>query len=190
MLQIVSNVVLIAAIAYLTFLYQKVLAPFSEKYSEEKGRRLATHEDFEEILRKQRRMTNEIERIKSQVLDEVWLWQTIWREKRDIYASLIESTDKLHGIAIALSLDALKDAAYREVQEAAGRFTTIEAKAKIFLSDPMALAALTDYQDTLEGVDVENPHRHPQIWIRLRDALVEAARRELCVAPSGIVISK
>lgn len=35
MLQIVSNVVVIAAIAYLTFLYQKVLAPFSEKYSEE-----------------------------------------------------------------------------------------------------------------------------------------------------------
>jgi hypothetical protein len=77
MLQIVSNVVLIAAIAYLTFLYQKVLAPFSEKYSEEKGRRLATREDFEEILREQRRMTNEIERIKSQVLDEAWLRQTI-----------------------------------------------------------------------------------------------------------------
>ena len=37
MLQIVCNVLALAAIAFPAFLYRKVISPFSEKYSEEKS---------------------------------------------------------------------------------------------------------------------------------------------------------
>jgi hypothetical protein len=95
MLQAVADFVLLAVACYLPFFCKKILTPYLSAYAIEKGKRLATHEDFEQILSEQKRTTAELEVLKSRISDDIWKKQKIWEQKRRIYMSLITTTTKL-----------------------------------------------------------------------------------------------
>ena len=72
-----------------------VLKPFLTTYAEEKGRRLATHEDVEKVLQEVRMVTKETETLKAQISGELWERQNRWNAKRDIYIRLLENLELL-----------------------------------------------------------------------------------------------
>jgi hypothetical protein len=77
------------ATAVACLIFGAVLRTYLGGYSTEKGKRLATHEDFEQILTEQRRTTNELEFIKAEITDSVWHRQRAWDAKKQAYIDLL-----------------------------------------------------------------------------------------------------
>lgn len=64
---------------------------FAEAFQGEAGKRLASHQDVENVLSEVRKVTTETESIKAQISGDTWLKQTVWVEKRKAYAALLKS---------------------------------------------------------------------------------------------------
>jgi hypothetical protein len=62
----------------------------SRAAAEERGKRLATHEDIENVLRELRLVTKETEQIKTEVSREAQTYLRAWEEKRNLYIQLVE----------------------------------------------------------------------------------------------------
>jgi hypothetical protein len=56
-------------------------------YGEEKGKRLATHEDIENVLRELKLVTTETELIKAQISGDLWNRQTAWTHRLVAYSA-------------------------------------------------------------------------------------------------------
>ncbi len=65
------------------------------KYLEEKGKNLATKEDFGDLLKQQKETTRELESIKVTVSGEMWVAQERWKLKREIYTALLKALAEL-----------------------------------------------------------------------------------------------
>jgi len=74
-------------------------------YEQEKGRRVATHEDIENVLNEVHAVTEKTETIKAQISGDLWLLQTVWNQKRDVYRNVLKCShrfkDKLVGLRSA-----------------------------------------------------------------------------------------
>src|ERR1700694_1542438 len=57
--------------------------------AEERGKRMATHEDIENVLREVKLVTAETEAIKARIGDEALARQTLRQEKRQLYGDMI-----------------------------------------------------------------------------------------------------
>lgn len=58
--------------------------------AEERGKRIATHDDIENVLRELRLVTKETEQIKTDVSREAQTYLRAWEERRNLYIQLIE----------------------------------------------------------------------------------------------------
>lgn len=94
-LESIADVVVVASAVCLPFFYRSVVKPFLNSYAAQKGKQFATHEDYENVLREVRKTTDNVERIRSTILDEYWVKQALWREKRDVYVGLINATQSM-----------------------------------------------------------------------------------------------
>jgi hypothetical protein len=61
---------------------------------EERGKRLATHEDIENVLRELKLVTRETEQIKVSVSQKAQIYLRAWEERRNLYVRLAEWTSK------------------------------------------------------------------------------------------------
>ena len=75
-------------------------------YLSERGKRYATKEDFDSILSEMRRTTQATEEIKTQIAGGLWLEQTRWQQRRDIYFALIKSLTEVMGLFEAFYAEA------------------------------------------------------------------------------------
>jgi hypothetical protein len=57
--------------------------------AEERGKRLATHEDIENVLRELRLVTMETEQIKVDISGNAEARRRVWQERRDLYARIM-----------------------------------------------------------------------------------------------------
>jgi hypothetical protein len=74
---------------------------FAEAFQGEAGKRLASHQDIENVLSEVRKVTTETESIKAQISGDAWLKQTIWVQKRESYSALLKSLTDLHDCFVA-----------------------------------------------------------------------------------------
>jgi hypothetical protein len=74
-------------------------------YSSEKGKRLATHEDIENVLREVKIVTHETETIKAKISGESWRSQRLWEERRSAFAGFLEALAVLNDSIGRLRLD-------------------------------------------------------------------------------------
>lgn len=98
----ISGWIAFAALAILNALFLWGWKPFLKSYMSEKGKRLATYEDIENVLKEVRAVTRETETIKAQIGSDLWLRQTVWGYKREAYANLLKSAHRLQDRLIHL----------------------------------------------------------------------------------------
>jgi hypothetical protein len=73
-----------AALAVLNLLSIWIWRPFFKAYAGETGKRLATHEDIEQIRSELRLQTEETESIKAQISGGLWIKQIHWNQRRPL----------------------------------------------------------------------------------------------------------
>lgn len=66
-----------------------------QAYEQEMGKRLATHEDVDNVRSDLRTLTLETETIKAQIGSDLWLRQTVWNHKRETYANVLKCSHAL-----------------------------------------------------------------------------------------------
>ncbi len=77
------------------FLIQIFWKPYLKSYAEEKGKRLATNEDIENVLEQVRAVTRETAAIQAEISGGLWLQQWHLGQKRDSYTRLIDSLENI-----------------------------------------------------------------------------------------------
>ena len=87
------------------------IAYFNGYYSE-KGRRLATHEDIDNVVNELRLVTKETETIKARVGSEAWAWQAVWNQRRDLYAEALQTIVEYRKLLTSRVLDEAWQAEY------------------------------------------------------------------------------
>jgi hypothetical protein len=170
------------------------LGAYFGAYLREKGKNLATHEDI-------KRLTRIAEEIKSQVSAELWLGQTRWNLRRDLYARLLEGLSdvqsSIHRLIGSMKMKAeAADPAVKsyhvgeitkglaEYFEATHKVRRAHSVAAIFLSEE-AMEALRKM-----GADMVRASQEGTSGEKYRDllagatesaskVLIEAARRDL-----------
>lgn len=76
---------------------------FREAFESEAGKRMASHQDIDNILSEVRNVTRETESIKAQINGDAWLSQTIWMEKRKMYGELLKAVGGVHYVGYDLA---------------------------------------------------------------------------------------
>jgi hypothetical protein len=72
-------------------------------YQQEAGKRLATHEDIESVLKEIRLVTRETETIKAQIGSDLWTRQTVWQQKREAYFAILRASHALEKSLVDLN---------------------------------------------------------------------------------------
>jgi len=83
------------AVIIISFLGEIVLKPYLKAYAEEKGKRLATKEDIDNVLEQVRAVTRETEIIKAEISGGLWQQQWHLTQKRDCYARLVDALENI-----------------------------------------------------------------------------------------------
>lgn len=65
--------------------------PWLGAYGSEKGKNLARKEDLDLLVAEVKAVTRGQEEIKSQLAGDLWSKQTLWNEKKSVYAQLLNS---------------------------------------------------------------------------------------------------
>jgi len=184
------------ALAALNATFTLAWKPFLSAYMGEKGKRLATREDVDAVLRELRLVTTETEAIKAQISGDLWLRQAHWNQKRDLYAKLFESTDQLwefyqshlrlmgHGTDMVFEDAGKIEAVNEEISVASTKLVGLATLSIIFLNQ--------EAQDALQQYEQESNtslrlFRDP--WTRSRElkehltrlkiSLIAAAKQDL-----------
>jgi hypothetical protein len=63
---------------------------FARAFEQEAGKRLATHQDVENVIHEIRTVTKETETIKAQIGADLWTRQMAWQQKREIYLNILK----------------------------------------------------------------------------------------------------
>jgi len=80
---------------------------------EERGKRLATHEDIENVLHEVKLVTRETEQIKASVSQKAQTYLRAWEERRNLYVKLAEWTSKHIGLVAEARFALTSDDAFR-----------------------------------------------------------------------------
>ncbi|MBS1856117.1 MAG: hypothetical protein JST11_12180 [Acidobacteria bacterium] len=73
-------------------------------YEQERGKRLATHEDIDNVLRELGAVTTTAEKIKAEISNELWRRQFHLGKRIDAYVGLISSCAALRHVLVGLAL--------------------------------------------------------------------------------------
>ncbi len=85
-----GGVVVLAVFAFLKFWGEKYL----DGYLKEKGKNLATKEDFRELRDQQRVLTLDTEEIKSQLSEEAWSRRRLRDERKAVYVNFLQALER------------------------------------------------------------------------------------------------
>jgi hypothetical protein len=152
------------------------LSAYFKGYLGEKGKRLATHEDIEGVLKEVRAVTHETETIKAQISADARNRETVWNQRRDIYGEVLQAIDdyrKIIGVG-----DPVGEAWKAEYASILARLKRLLALSHIFLGTEGRKAFSVFYGqisglDTLDGVGA--------IIHTFEISLIRAARSDLRV---------
>ena len=120
----------------ISFLVEIVWKSYLKAYAEEKGKRLATKEDIENVIEQVRAVTRETEIIKAEISGGLWLQQWHLTQKRDCYARLIDALESIQLQRSSLRSaveDDQRAAARQRVEEAILEFRRARALARLIL---------------------------------------------------------
>ena len=116
----------------LNFLVLTFWKPALKAYAEEKGKRLATKEDINNVLEQLRLTTRETAAIQAEISGGLWLSQWHLAQKRDTYARLIDALENMR-----VQRDMLRrgdDKAQQGEQDAIAEFRRARAMARLMVS--------------------------------------------------------
>ena len=82
---------------------------------EERGKRLATHEDIENVLRELKLITLETEQIKVSVSQKAQIYLRAWKERRNLYVKLAKWTSKHISLVAEARFVLTSDDAFRSI---------------------------------------------------------------------------
>src|ERR1035437_6281495 len=82
-------------LALLNLVYVAIWKPYLDSYMGEKGKRLATKEDINQVLTEVRLVTSETETIKATISGGLWHRQMILGQKRDLYTQVLDVLSRL-----------------------------------------------------------------------------------------------
>jgi hypothetical protein len=177
-----------------------IFREYLPSYLREKGKNLATHEDIDKIVEELRKTTKAAEDIKAQISGGLWLGQTRWKLKHDLYVNLLEGlTDCRAMLRWTNSLleqrrtateesvrerlsERLRRAAER-YENAVGRVRRARAMGGVFLTDE-ARNVLDEFNtETIAAADgaYGTPYREKLAAVieRASELLVRAAKSDL-----------
>jgi hypothetical protein len=181
-----------AAVIATNFLIQAFWRPYLKGYGEEKGKRLATNEDIDNVLEQVRAVTRETAAIQAEISGGLWLQQWQLGQKRDSYAHLI---DALENIQVQRGSIRRGDAdAKQREQDAIDEFRRARAMARLLLP-PEVVAGIGQLLRAIRTVDpsssTEEDYRASKRKIEAaRDKVVEIGKVELRLTSivSGAVV--
>jgi len=166
----------------------EVLKQAQEKaHAEETGRRLATHEDVENVLHEIKLVTKETEAIKAQISGDLWKQQWKLDRKREAYGNLIATAHQVNDHLMRLAPLRLFAEANPEARasfnqilydlmEHRNKMVLAIGVASIFSEHKDAAAILNGFAETY-AQDNNNFHRAQQT-LQLQIAKVISAARE------------
>jgi hypothetical protein len=76
---------------------------FLGSYLRKKGENLATHEDIDKLIDQVAAVTDATETIKAQIGSDLWTRQSVWQQKRDAYAKILNVSHSLRESLIDLT---------------------------------------------------------------------------------------
>jgi hypothetical protein len=166
-----------------------LLAEEREKaYAQERGKRLATTDDIDKILKEVEAVTHKAETIKSQISGDLWNRQAAWNEKRDIYGKLIESLHQINKTATDVSVyskNSQDNKYFQTYLDAERVFAYQTSLARIFLNS-QSRAALDEFVSNRMiikgGWDHASLDAYTRKIVDLMHTLVAAAQKDLGLA--------
>ena len=87
----------------LTLLVKRLVAPYVDAYSRQKGQNLATHEDLDKLVAQMAAVTESTENIKAAISDDVWDRQKQWELRRDAVLDAIRAHADLESALVNLN---------------------------------------------------------------------------------------
>lgn len=75
---------------------------FARAFEQEAGKRLATHQDIENVLAQVQAVTKETETIKAQIGSDLWTRQMVWQQRREAYANVLTASHHMREALIDL----------------------------------------------------------------------------------------
>src|SRR5271157_697890 len=151
------------------------MSAYLRAYLEEKGKRLATHEDIENVLEEVRAVTRETETIKAQISADFWNRQAVWNQRRDLYVEVLQAIVDYRKLIV---IDPVNAAWKTEYGSMLARLKRLLALSHIFLGADGRKAFSTFYGqitelDTFDGAG--------DIIHTFEITLIRAARKDLGV---------
>jgi len=179
------------AVILLNILFYVIWKPYVSGYAEEKGKRLATKEDIENVIVQVRAVTHETESIRTEMQSGMWERQTGWNQKRDIYGGLLKAIGDLEMVNVkifSLTRGPLQvrspeelDRNMQEVTSAATELRRWYSLGLIFI-EPEACELVKSFIENPDG-GLERPDERAVKTIenldKLRIAIVNTAQRDL-----------
>ena len=175
--------------------FPKLLVETRNKaYEEEKGKRLATKDDIENVLDQVRAVTRETELVKAGISGGLWQRQWQMTQKRDAYTRLIDALENLQlkrgNIWRAADAETREDAE-RAGQEAIEEFRRARALARLLLL-PEVIDAIGPLLRRIRGVDLSSMNQEQydstkKVISDARDNVVKIGRSELGLSESRTV---
>ena len=175
-----------AALLLLNLLCLWAWGPFFKAYAGEKGKRLATREDIEQIRAELRLQTHETELIKAQISRDLWMRQIHWNQRRDLYGQLLDVVNQLARLTNQIStlssveeymhpgrLEELKS----KYSDARSNLIGLYGLAELFLN-PAVYKNMEEYLSARYGKKVTEDNAL-QSLLKLRSHLLKGARHDL-----------
>lgn len=180
------------AVVILSFLGEIVFKPYLKAYAEEKGKRLATKEDIDNVLEQVRAVTRETEIIKAEISGGLWQQQWHLTQKRDCYTRLVDALEniQLQRSSLRRAADGVPRAEARQrVEDAILEFRRARALARLILPPEVIsgigrlLRALGPFNpETCTDDEMANSKK---LITSARDRVVGFGRRELGLVKEG-----
>ena len=164
----------------------------TKAYAEEFGKRVATHDDIENVFRELHRITLDTETIKTHIAANEWNRQWLRTKKTEMYITLLQLANQIQSRLSVLvgilemsddgSMKEESEAAWQQFQSLLPPFRQARATADLFASEE-ASKALQDAISAFGGRDMSRANPPIQvIYASFKEsvaALLVAARRDL-----------
>jgi hypothetical protein len=144
-------------------------------YAQEQGKRLATHDDIEHVLSELRMVTKETETIKAKIGGDLWLRQTVWNRRYDLYAEIFQALAELR--VLVQSQPQSKEVWKAEYESMVFRLQRLQRLSFVFLGNH-ARKAFTKFHGKVLEFELEGLG---DTLHNFEIALIVAARRDLGV---------
>lgn len=178
------------ALVVLNALVLALWKPWANAYAGEKGKNLARKEDLREILNEVRQVTETQKAIEARISGNLWREQWVLNRRHDAYGRVLDAVER-YQMAVSRAHvadrvgtpEAMKlfTKAVGEIPTCISDYITACSVARIYASPAVAntLDQITQYasqlgEDMIPGMSA---------LLRMRDALIAAARKDLLVDP-------